>query len=86
MIKIHINNPSGFMLEQYQAKKEKLLSYLIEELTDAKVRSPYSFRLIMLALNKFYPDIQNKPVKLNLKKQDNINLDDLKELERALAV
>lgn len=57
MIKLHSNNPSKFMLEQYEAKKEKLLGYLIDELIDAKVRSPYSFRLIVLALRKYYPEI-----------------------------
>lgn len=33
MVKIHSSNPSKFMLEQYKAKKEKLLGYLIDELS-----------------------------------------------------
>jgi len=57
MIKIHSKNPSKFMLEQYMAKKEKLLGYLIDELVDARVRSAYSFRIISMALNRFYPNI-----------------------------
>jgi hypothetical protein len=59
MIKVHSSNPSKFMAEQYEAKKEKLLGYLIDELVDAKLRSPYSFQLIRLALNKFYPELKN---------------------------
>jgi len=59
MVKLHSGNPSKFMLEQYEAKKEKFLGYLIQELIDAKVRSPYSFWLIFLALKKYYPEILN---------------------------
>ena len=59
MVKLHSSNPSKFMLEQYEAKKEKFLGYLILELIDAKVRSPYSFRLILLALRKYYPEMLN---------------------------
>lgn len=80
MIKLHSSNPSKFMLDQYQAKKEKLLSYLIEELTDSSIRSPYSFRLIVLALKKFYPDIQ---VKSAPAKKEHAKA--LKELEKLLA-
>ena len=59
MVKLHSDNPSKFMLNQYKAKKEKLLGYLIDELVDTKLRSPYSFRLISLALNKFYPELES---------------------------
>ena len=62
MIKFHSSNPSKFMLVQYEAKKEKLLSYLIDELVDAKLRSPYSFKLVFMALNKYYPEIQKKQI------------------------
>jgi hypothetical protein len=57
MIRLHSSNPTKFMLQQYEAKKEKLLGDLIDELVDAKIRSPYSFRLISLALLKFYPEL-----------------------------
>jgi len=82
MITIHSSNPSKLMLEQYKAKKEKLLCYLIDELVDQKNRSPYSFRLILLALNKFYPDILNK----NNRQLSKVkNYKELKELEAVLA-
>jgi hypothetical protein len=82
IITIHAGNPSKFMLEQYMAKKEKLLSYLIDELVDQKVRSAYSFKLISLALNKFYPDIAKK----NNRQLSKVkNYKELKELEAVLA-
>lgn len=79
MVKLHSSNPSKFMLEQYQAKKEKLLGYLIDELVDAKMRSPYSFKLVILALMKFYPELM-KPKKLF---QDK-HYEELKGLEAVL--
>ena len=82
MIKKHSSNASAFMLEQYEAKKEKLLGYLIDELVDAKLRSPYSFKLILLALMKFYPElIQKNPSSLKLDK----HYGELKDLEAVLA-
>jgi hypothetical protein len=80
LIKIHAKNPSKFMVEQYEAKKEKLLGYLIDELVDAKVRSPYSFRLIYMALLKFYP----KEMKAGSKKTATLSKE-LKSLEAVLA-
>lgn len=82
IIKIHSSNPSKFMLNQYEAKKEKLLSYLIDELMDAKIRSPYTFRLVLLALQKFYPEINKSKSKLILKDK---HYSELKELEAVLA-
>lgn len=76
MIKLHKSNPSKFMLEQYEAKKEKMLVYFIDELASAKPTSPYSFKLILLAIEKFYPDIDRKT-------QDEDA--DLKDLEAVLA-
>jgi hypothetical protein len=82
MVKLHKKNPSKFMLEQYQAKKEKLLSYLIDELIDADIRSPYSFKLIVLALMKFYPELQlDKPAKGRIKNDNS----ELREIEKVLA-
>ncbi len=85
MLKLHSANPSTFMTKQYEAKKLKLLGYLIDELADAKLRSPYSFRLIGLALKKYYP-IQSKagkkkPAKTKLNKRDK----ELQALESVLA-
>lgn len=83
MIKMHSSNPSKFMLGQYQAKKDKLLSYLIAELTEADVRSAYSFKLIVMALIKFYPELGiGKPDKIKRPKKNDS--DELKELEKAL--
>ena len=79
MIKLHATNPSKFMLSQYEAKKEKLLSYLIDELVDAKLRSPYSFRIIMLALTKYYPQLQKNKVQIK-----DRHYNELKELELVL--
>ena len=82
MIRLHSSNPSKFMLQQYEAKKEKLLGYLIDELVDAKMRSPYSFRLVSLALLKFYPEVTKTKSKKIL--QDK-HYTELKALEAVLA-
>ncbi len=84
MVKLHSSNPSKFMYEQYSAKKEKLLGYLIEELADAKLRSPYSFRIIVLALMRFYPEvIESKAKKASLSKDRHYH--ELNSLEQVLA-
>ena len=87
MLKLHSSNPSKFMLEQYEAKKIKLLGYLIDELVDAKLRSAYSFRLIAMALAKFYPEFkkENKSKSANSKLAKNKNYKELKALETVLA-
>lgn len=81
MIQLHSSNPSDFMIKQYNAKKEKLLGYLIDELVDAKVRSPYSFKLILLALNRFYPDLMKLGSKQN---PEEIRHKELRDLEPVL--
>ena len=81
MIALHANNPSKFMLEQYMTKKEKLFGFLVDEFVDAKIRSPYSFRLIMLALKKYYPDITSIN-NTNLSKEKHYN--ELMDFESAL--
>lgn len=70
------------MKEQYEAKKEKLLGYLIDELIDAKIRSPYSFKIIILALMKFYPELKLPRSKKLLCDR---HYDELKEIEQVLA-
>lgn len=82
MIAIHSGNSSKFMLEQYKAKKEKLLGYLIDELVDSRIRSPYSFRIILLALNKYYPNLTSKS-KRSLSKEKHY--DELMSLESVLS-
>jgi ribosomal protein S15P/S13E len=81
MIRLHSKNPSKFMLEQYEAKKEKLLSYLIDELVDSKMRSPYSFKLVFMALQKYYPALMTE----NFVKKADGSSKELKELEAVLA-
>lgn len=57
MIKSHKENPSPFMREQYEAEKEELLGQLIDELVASENRSTYSFKLILMAINKYYPQL-----------------------------
>lgn len=69
MVKLHSSDSSDFMLSQYQAKKEKLLGYLIDELANSKFPSLERFKLIMLALKKYYPDLNKKTGKGNIQEQ-----------------
>lgn len=57
MIDLHSSDNSAMMLEQYQFKKDKLISYLIDALVDPKVRSPKGMFLIKTAIEKFYPNL-----------------------------
>jgi hypothetical protein len=78
MISFHKNNPSDFMRIQYIERKQKLISYLIDELVEPEMRSPKSFAIILSALDKFYP---------NLKKEaaSDASHKELSELEAVLA-
>ncbi len=78
MIKLHSTNPSPFMLNQYKAKKEKLTSYLIDELVEPTVRSPRSFSIILQLLGKFYPNLSTEA------EQDETHRE-LQQLQAALA-
>ena len=78
MVKLHASDSSKFMLQQYEAKKEKLLGYLIDELVDSPLRSHYSFKLVLMALKKYYPD-------LNKKVSSDKNYEELKSIEAVLA-
>ena len=46
---------SDFMISQYEAKKNKLMGSLIDELASPPVQSVQSFLLIKMLLNKYYP-------------------------------
>jgi len=46
---------SSFMVSQYEAKKTKLISDLIDELVSPAIQSPQSFSLIKQIIIKFYP-------------------------------
>jgi hypothetical protein len=63
MIKLHSENPSDFMLIQYKAKRDKLMSYLIDELVKPDVRSAKSFAIISKLLNTQYPNLKKEAKK-----------------------
>lgn len=46
---------SDFMVSQYEAKKTRLISDLIDELVSPNIQSPQSFSLIHQIIAKFYP-------------------------------
>ena len=54
MLILH-DNDSSFMSSQYESKKTKLMSQLIDELISPSVQSPQSLLLIQQVLEKFYP-------------------------------
>ncbi|RYD83001.1 MAG: hypothetical protein EOP53_02095 [Sphingobacteriales bacterium] len=61
MIQLHENLDEGdFMMSQYLSKKEKLISYLIDELVSPALRSERSFSAVKLVLDTFYPDLSKK--------------------------
>lgn len=77
MIEIHSNNSSSIMLGQYKGKKDKLVSYLIDELVDADTRSPKSFDIINKLLARFYPNLTKEA-------EADIYHKELEKLEAAL--
>ena len=79
MIELHSSNPSTFMLNQYKAKKEKLTSYLIDELVEPSVRSPRSFSIILQVLGKFYPN-------LSIEAEEDEAHKELQQLQAVLAI
>ncbi len=77
MIKLHSANTSTLMLEQYKIKKEKLICYLIDELVEPDLRSPKSFAIIRILIDRFYPNLKKEA-------QADINHEELNELEAIL--
>ncbi len=77
MILLHSSPSSKFMLEQYQYKKAKLASYLIDELLKPEVRSPKSFAIIKVLLDKYYPNASKEA-------KGDIAHEDLEQIELAL--
>jgi hypothetical protein len=77
MIKLHSADNSAMMLEQYKYKKEKLVSYLIDELVEPEFRSPKSFSIIQKIIETFYPNIKSDA-------QADFLHQDLNELEAVL--
>ena len=78
MIKLHSADASAMMHEQYKYKKDKLVSYLIDELVNPEVRSSKSIFIIKILIEKFYPNLRKEA-------QADIEHEDLNELEAILA-
>lgn len=78
MISLHSSDNSAMMLEQYKYKKVKLMSYLIDELVNPKVRSPKSMFIIKIVIEKFYPDLRNQALA-------DVDHDELNDIEAVLA-
>jgi len=84
MIQFNSANPSKLMADQYEYMKERFLSELIEELMNINNLSKYSFKLISIAINKYYPELkQGKSTKEN-STRINKQLKEFKELEAVL--
>ena len=61
MIKLHQNDNSNFMLDQYKAKKDKLVCKLIKQLASPKNSSPRSIHTIKRVIDRFYTEeMKNK--------------------------
>ena len=68
MILLHDNiDTSSFVSSQYESKKTKLMSQLIDQLIAPSVQSPQTLSLIRQVLAKFYPENS-----ANLKYDENI--------------
>ena len=60
MIKLHReHDESDFMLNQYEARKDKFVSILIDELVAPSMRSARSIHTIKLLIDKYYPETGN---------------------------
>ncbi len=77
MIQIHTSDESAMMLEQYKYKKDKLVSYLIDELVGPELRSPKSMQIIKIVIEKFYPNLDSDA-------KADLNHVDLNEIEAVL--
>lgn len=66
---------SDFVINQYEAKKLKLIGSTITELASAPIQSVESYHLIQKILNKYYPSIS----------EDNLlNDDDISKIATAI--
>ena len=69
MIKLHQeHDESTLMLNQYEARKDKLIGVVIDELVSPSLRSARSIRTIRLIIDKYYPEREQKN---NLSKTDD---------------
>ena len=85
MIQFNSTNPSRLMTDQYEDLKKRFLSELIEELMSIQDISKYSFKLINIAINKYYPElIQKATTKKKNGTKISKQLKEFKELEAVL--
>ncbi len=78
MIALHLNDDSGFMLDQYRSMKEKLMRRLIDQLISPSLMSARSIHTIKMVIERFYGDEMARLDKHPLN-------DELSKLEHALA-
>lgn len=78
MINLHSSDQSAMMLDQYKFKKNKLVSYLIDELVNPELRSEKSIFIIQMVIKKFYPNLKDDA-------QSDMSNEYLNELEAVLA-
>lgn len=79
LLQLHFNlKDSEIITNQYAAKKEKLIGYLINELNEPKSRSQDTFHTIKLVIDRFYSDIKES------KYHGTFTKSDLKELQNVL--
>jgi len=78
MIKLHSSfDDSDFMSSQYQARKDKLIGYLIDDLVSPTLRSARSYFTIKLILDKFYPNLSKESEKEQLNSEDLLTLESI---------
>jgi hypothetical protein len=58
-------NTSDFVLNQYEAKKVKMVGSIISELANPPIQSIESYLLIKKILNKYYPNIPEEELMNN---------------------
>jgi NADH dehydrogenase/NADH:ubiquinone oxidoreductase subunit G len=66
---------SDFVINQYEAKKLKLIGSTITELASAPIQSIESYQLIQKILNKYYP---------NISEDSPLNDDDISKIATAI--
>jgi hypothetical protein len=66
---------SDFVINQYEAKKLKLIGSTITELASAPIQSVESYQLIQKILNKYYPNVSEEAL---------LNDDDISKIATAI--
>ncbi len=58
--RIYLKDYSDLMINQYEARKDKFVGILIDELVAPSIRSARSIHTIKLIIDKFYPENGNE--------------------------